>query len=248
MMTVIMSMLVFYVVPACRYQRFARTHVLKIEMKIIKFFCNAGTCLQDHTTLQRRTIISTALSEIDTLTPISILFWTCNRETHQDKIVSARHKPKHNHPGTIRKVRFQVLTAASMKRTIFWHVASRSLVETDLIMETVNTSETSTHFYQSPRRKPPPPPRLPSSYQKQFRKQHVNFRDRKYRYINFTYYVTIRSRMHTYILLRNHQSSNTKTNRFLWVTTRKLRGETTVLSSPWAYMPPPSVMINEQLS
>jgi hypothetical protein len=63
-------------------------------------------------------------------------------------------------------VRFQVLTAASMKMTIFWDIAPCSLVEvTDvskvlaaiiaLMMEKTSTSETSVNFYQSTRRNNP---------------------------------------------------------------------------------------------
>jgi hypothetical protein len=64
-------------------------------------------------------------------------------------------------------MRFKVLTAASMKMTVFWVVARCSLVEVyrrfrgaycfhqqgdhHLIMEAVSTSETSVNFYQNKR-------------------------------------------------------------------------------------------------
>jgi hypothetical protein len=54
-------------------------------------------------------------------------------------------------------MRFQLLTAASMKMTVFWDVALCSLVEiywcfrwaTALMMEAAGTSETSVNFYQT---------------------------------------------------------------------------------------------------
>jgi hypothetical protein len=55
-------------------------------------------------------------------------------------------------------VRFQVLTAASMKIAVFWDVAPCSLVEVyrrliALMMEAATSiSETSVNFYQSTRR------------------------------------------------------------------------------------------------
>jgi hypothetical protein len=55
-------------------------------------------------------------------------------------------------------LRFEVLTAASMKMTVFWDVAPCSLVEVYrcfraivLMMEAVNTSETSVYFNQTTR-------------------------------------------------------------------------------------------------
>jgi hypothetical protein len=52
---------------------------------------------------------------------------------------------------------FQVLTATSMKMTVFWDVAQCSLVQIDRrfrggIIEAVSTSETSVNFYQTTRR------------------------------------------------------------------------------------------------
>jgi hypothetical protein len=44
-------------------------------------------------------------------------------------------------------VRFQLLTASSIKMTVFWDVAPCNLVA--LIMEAVGTSETSVNFYQT---------------------------------------------------------------------------------------------------
>jgi hypothetical protein len=57
-------------------------------------------------------------------------------------------------------VRFQVLTAASVKMADFWVAAPCSLVEVyrhfrgtaALMMETASTSETSVNFYQTKRR------------------------------------------------------------------------------------------------
>jgi hypothetical protein len=60
-------------------------------------------------------------------------------------------------------VRFQLLTAASVKVVILWNVADCSLVEIDrslrgayylaaLMMDAVRTSETSVSFYQMTRR------------------------------------------------------------------------------------------------
>jgi hypothetical protein len=46
-------------------------------------------------------------------------------------------------------VRFQVLTAASMKITVFWDVASCSLIA--VMMEAVSTSETLINFYKTAR-------------------------------------------------------------------------------------------------
>jgi hypothetical protein len=50
------------------------------------------------------------------------------------------------------KMRLQVLTATSMKMTVFWDAALYSLVEIDLIMEAVSASEMSVNFHQSTRR------------------------------------------------------------------------------------------------
>jgi hypothetical protein len=58
-------------------------------------------------------------------------------------------------------MRFQVLTAASMKMTVFWDFAPCSLVEIDrrfrgaLMMEAASTSETSVNFYETTRRNIP---------------------------------------------------------------------------------------------
>jgi hypothetical protein len=59
-------------------------------------------------------------------------------------------------------MRFQVLTAASMKMTVSWDVASCRLVEVyrcfmaiALMMEVVSISETSINFYQTTRRNIP---------------------------------------------------------------------------------------------
>jgi hypothetical protein len=70
-------------------------------------------------------------------------------------------------------VRFQVLTATSMKTAVFWDVAPCSLVDIDdvsevlavsiirvmslvaLVIETVSTSETSVNIYQASRRNVP---------------------------------------------------------------------------------------------
>jgi hypothetical protein len=52
-------------------------------------------------------------------------------------------------------MRFQVLTAASMKMLVFWDMAQFSLVEVErivLIMQTVSTSETSVYFIETTRR------------------------------------------------------------------------------------------------
>jgi hypothetical protein len=52
-------------------------------------------------------------------------------------------------------VGFQVLTAASMKRAVFWVVAPCSLVEVQghaLMLEAARTSESSVDFYQTTRR------------------------------------------------------------------------------------------------
>jgi hypothetical protein len=73
-----------------------------------------------------------------------------------------------------RSVRFQVLTAASMKMAVFWVVASSSLVDVHrrfrgaccfhhqgddrgiaLTMEAASASETLVYFYQTTRRKNP---------------------------------------------------------------------------------------------
>jgi hypothetical protein len=67
---------------------------------------------------------------------------------------------------SITQVRFRVLTAASMKMTVFWDVATCSLVEVyrrfrgaycdiALMMEAESTSETSVNFYQTTRRNNP---------------------------------------------------------------------------------------------
>jgi hypothetical protein len=56
---------------------------------------------------------------------------------------------------TISVVRFQVLTATSMKTILFWYVAPCSLVDTALMMEAVNTSEPSASFYHTTRRNIP---------------------------------------------------------------------------------------------
>jgi hypothetical protein len=57
------------------------------------------------------------------------------------------------------KVRFQILTAASMKLAVFWDVAPFSLAVAcrrfgliALMMEAASTSETSVNFYQTTRR------------------------------------------------------------------------------------------------
>jgi hypothetical protein len=50
---------------------------------------------------------------------------------------------------------FQVLTAASMKKTVFWDIALCSLVQTALMMEAVSTSEISVNFYGTTRRNIP---------------------------------------------------------------------------------------------
>jgi hypothetical protein len=54
---------------------------------------------------------------------------------------------------------FQVLTAASMKKTAFWNIAPCSLVEADrrfrgaiALMEAVRTSETCVYFNNTTRR------------------------------------------------------------------------------------------------
>jgi hypothetical protein len=67
-------------------------------------------------------------------------------------------------------VRFEALTAVSMKVAVFWVIAQCSLVEgtdvsevltvsiiriIDLIMETASTSEISVNFYQTARRNNP---------------------------------------------------------------------------------------------
>jgi hypothetical protein len=60
-------------------------------------------------------------------------------------------------------VRFQVLTSASMKMTVFWDVAPCSLVKVFLrfidacclIIKAASTSETSVNFYQTTRRNTP---------------------------------------------------------------------------------------------
>jgi hypothetical protein len=60
-------------------------------------------------------------------------------------------------------VRFQVLTAASLKMTVFWDVESCKLIETDrrfrgvyclisVTMEAINASEMSANFYKTIRR------------------------------------------------------------------------------------------------
>jgi hypothetical protein len=62
-------------------------------------------------------------------------------------------------------LRFQVLTAASMKMAVFWVVAPCSLVEVyrrfrgaccliDLMIKTVSIYETSVNFYQTTRQQP----------------------------------------------------------------------------------------------
>jgi hypothetical protein len=43
-------------------------------------------------------------------------------------------------------VRFQVLTATSLKTAALWNIVQCSLVEVDLIMEAARTSETSVYF------------------------------------------------------------------------------------------------------
>jgi hypothetical protein len=48
-------------------------------------------------------------------------------------------------------LRFQVLTAVSMKMTVFWDVGIRAIA---LMMETSSTSKTSVNFYQSRRNIP----------------------------------------------------------------------------------------------
>jgi hypothetical protein len=57
-------------------------------------------------------------------------------------------------------MRFQVLTAASMKMVVFWVVASCGLLEVTsiiraLMMDAAITTETSLNFYQTPRRNIP---------------------------------------------------------------------------------------------
>jgi hypothetical protein len=49
------------------------------------------------------------------------------------------------------QVRFQILTAASIKMTVFWDVVPYSLVVT-LMIEAVSTSKTSVNFYQTTQR------------------------------------------------------------------------------------------------
>jgi hypothetical protein len=51
-------------------------------------------------------------------------------------------------------LRLQVLTAASMKVTVFWDIAPYSLMIA-LMMEAVSTSETSVNLYQTARRNIP---------------------------------------------------------------------------------------------
>jgi hypothetical protein len=55
-------------------------------------------------------------------------------------------------------VRFQVLTAATMKMLVFWDNEQCNLVEVeriDLIMQKVSTSETSVYFIDTTRRNIP---------------------------------------------------------------------------------------------
>jgi hypothetical protein len=62
-------------------------------------------------------------------------------------------------------MRFQIITAASMKMTVFWDIAACSLVEIDrrfrgdfclgLMMDAVSTSEKSVNFYETARRNIP---------------------------------------------------------------------------------------------
>jgi hypothetical protein len=61
-------------------------------------------------------------------------------------------------------VRFQVVTAASMKTAVFWDVVSCSLIDdrffrgsasTDLMMEAASTSEKIFKFYETTRRNMP---------------------------------------------------------------------------------------------
>jgi hypothetical protein len=61
-----------------------------------------------------------------------------------------------------KNVRFQVLTAATMKVTVFWDIAPCSLVQIDrrfkgvsLMMELVSLSETSANFHETTRRNIP---------------------------------------------------------------------------------------------
>jgi hypothetical protein len=51
-------------------------------------------------------------------------------------------------------MRFQVLTAATVKMAVFWNVAPRSLAIA-LMMETESTAETLVNFYQITRRNIP---------------------------------------------------------------------------------------------
>jgi hypothetical protein len=51
-------------------------------------------------------------------------------------------------------LRFQFLTAASMKMTVFWDATPCRLIIA-LMMKAVSTSETSVNFYQTTRRKIP---------------------------------------------------------------------------------------------
>jgi hypothetical protein len=53
------------------------------------------------------------------------------------------------------KIKFHVLTAASIMMTALWDIAPCSLVEVDLMMEAVITSETSVNFYETTRRNIP---------------------------------------------------------------------------------------------
>jgi hypothetical protein len=108
-----------------------------------------------------------------------ITYDTC-LETEENHKTMKVENPDKNGIGNFPKrskasVRCQVLTAASMKMTVFWDVALCSLVEVDgrfrsayflrdqsssvtmtaLIMEAVNTYETSVNLYESTRRNIP---------------------------------------------------------------------------------------------
>jgi hypothetical protein len=52
-------------------------------------------------------------------------------------------------------VKFQVLTAVSMKMTVFWDIQPSSLAFIDLLMKAASISETSVNFYQTTRRNNP---------------------------------------------------------------------------------------------
>jgi hypothetical protein len=66
-----------------------------------------------------------------------------------------RERPVHTWEDDIKmnlkELRFQVLTAARMKMTVFWDVAPCSLIEFDRCfpMEALSTSEKSVNFYET---------------------------------------------------------------------------------------------------